>query len=208
MKLETLRTVLRPFEEKDLEDIFEYCSQPGVGESAGWRHHESIEESRKALEIYIQKPEILAIELKASCKVVGHIGVYPDSLNGDPLVKELGFVLNKNYHRQGIMSEVVTRVLTAIFEDTDIAKVYACCFTDNHASKGLIEKCGFTLEGRGKYFSGSLNQRFRSLEYAYLREDWERRCTGDARDSESSPPQAAEILNHEEGTPHEQTHRL
>lgn len=187
MKLETPRTILRPFEEKDLEDIFEYCAQPGVGESAGWRHHESIEESRKALEIFVQNPEIFAIELKDSFKVVGHIGVYPDSLNGDPLVKELGFVLNKNFHRQGIMSEVVTRVLTAIFEDTDIAKVYACCFTDNQASKGLIEKCGFTLEGRGKYFSGSLNQRFRSLEYAYLREDWMLRHTAGINVPESSP---------------------
>lgn len=174
MRLETERFILRPFEENDLQDLYEYGSQEGIGESAGWRHHGSMEESRRALEIYMKTPDVLAIELRENHKVVGHIGVYADSVGDDPQVKELGFVLNRDYHRRGIMTQVVERVLRAVFEDTEVLKVYACCFTDNFASKGLIEKCGFTLEGRGKYFSGSLNQRFRSFEYAYLWQDWEK----------------------------------
>ena len=42
--IETERLVLRAFETADLEDLFEYAREEGVGEPAGWKHHESIDE--------------------------------------------------------------------------------------------------------------------------------------------------------------------
>ena len=44
--IETKRLILRPFSASDLADFYEYASVEGVGERAGWKHHESIEESR------------------------------------------------------------------------------------------------------------------------------------------------------------------
>jgi ribosomal-protein-alanine N-acetyltransferase len=45
ISLETDRLILRPFCEGDLFDLYKYASVPGVGEMAGWPHHESIETS-------------------------------------------------------------------------------------------------------------------------------------------------------------------
>jgi hypothetical protein len=53
-KIETKRLILRAFAENDLEDFYEYASVEGVGERAGWKHHESIEESREILGRFIE----------------------------------------------------------------------------------------------------------------------------------------------------------
>ncbi len=41
--LEADRLLLRPFKGTDLSDFYEYASVDGVGEMAGWTHHESSE---------------------------------------------------------------------------------------------------------------------------------------------------------------------
>ena len=52
--LETERLILRAWRADDLEDFYAYASEPGVGERAGWKHHESREESRRILESFIR----------------------------------------------------------------------------------------------------------------------------------------------------------
>ena len=115
MRLETDRTVLRHFEEKDLEDLYDYCSQDGVGEMAGWKHHSNRLVSKEVLHSNIENNNIFAIENKENGKVIGHITVNNDSENGRADTKELGFVLNRNYQNQGIMTEVIYQVLDYLF---------------------------------------------------------------------------------------------
>lgn len=45
--LETARLLLRPFRQTDLDDFYAYASVEGVGEMAGWQHHESKKKRRK-----------------------------------------------------------------------------------------------------------------------------------------------------------------
>lgn len=40
---------MRPWRESDLEDFYAYASVPGVGEMAGWPHHESLDDTRRVL---------------------------------------------------------------------------------------------------------------------------------------------------------------
>ena len=47
--IESERLILRYWQMGDLSDFYEYASVPGVGEMAGWKHHESMEESKKIL---------------------------------------------------------------------------------------------------------------------------------------------------------------
>ena len=41
--LETERLILRPWTMNDLDDFYEYASQSGFVEMAGWKAHESID---------------------------------------------------------------------------------------------------------------------------------------------------------------------
>ena len=45
-QFETQRLILRPWRIEDLEDFNHYCQDPEVGPNAGWKPHESLEESR------------------------------------------------------------------------------------------------------------------------------------------------------------------
>ena len=50
MEIQTERLVLRAFKQSDLDDFFEYASVEGVGEMAGWRHHQNKEEIQQHIE--------------------------------------------------------------------------------------------------------------------------------------------------------------
>ena len=45
--LETERLLLRPFRETDLQELFECCQNPNLGNNAGWEPHKSIEDSKE-----------------------------------------------------------------------------------------------------------------------------------------------------------------
>lgn len=171
MRLETKRIILRNFDYKDLYDFHDYCSQDGVGEMAGWKHHSDLLISKEVLNKNIINKNIFAIENKEDGKVIGHISIYDDSEDGREDTKELGFVLNRNYQNREIMTEVVYEILNYLFSN-NIEYVYACCFKNNIPSKKLIEKCGFVLEDEGVFYSESLNKTFETFEYVYVKDDW------------------------------------
>ena len=70
------------------------------------------------------------------------------------------------------MTEVIYQVLDYLFSK-EIEYVYACCIQNNKSSKRLIEKCGFTLEQEGTFYSESFNETFKSFEYVYSKIDWQ-----------------------------------
>ena len=75
IRIETDRLILRQWRDTDLQDLYEYASVPGVGEMAGWRHHESVEESRQILDMFIRHKKTFALELKETGKVIGSLGL-------------------------------------------------------------------------------------------------------------------------------------
>ena len=171
MILETDRLIIRGIKESDLEDYHEYSSQEGIGESAGWRHHTSIDMSKMSIYHKARSGIFQAIELKEENKVIGHISINDDSEDDRDDVKELGFVLNRNYHNRGIMTEAVLEMIDYLFSN-GINIIYACCSIDNLASKHLIEKCGFKFIKEGTYYSQDMDKHFNSLEYGYNVNDW------------------------------------
>ena len=116
--LETKRLLLRPFKDTDLNDFYEYAKVEGVGEAAGWKHHQSIKESEHFLSIFMKNPYDFAIEHKADQKMIGSIGFKEAKLDEfDSQFKqlEIGYVLSKDYWNQGLMSEAVSKVIEYAF---------------------------------------------------------------------------------------------
>lgn len=71
--LKTDRLILRAFDY--LDNFYEYASVPGVGEIAGWKHHENKEESKKILYMFIEGDKTFAIYHKKDNKIIGSIGI-------------------------------------------------------------------------------------------------------------------------------------
>ena len=71
--LHTQRLTLRPWRQEDLEDFHAYARVDGVGQMAGWKPHETIEESQQILDRFIRNRKTFAIEYRG--RVVGSIGI-------------------------------------------------------------------------------------------------------------------------------------
>ena len=149
VKIETERLLLRAFKAEDLNDFFEYASQDGVGEMAGWKHHESIEESAEILNRFIKNDKTFAIVLKQSGKVIGSLGVEEYGMEEalseffDYQGREIGFVLAKNHWGKGLMPEAVTAVIDYLFNTCNLDFLTCGYYDFNSQSKRVQEKCGF-----------------------------------------------------------------
>lgn len=147
--IETDRLILRAFTPSDLNDFYEYASVEGVGEMAGWKHHENIDETRQILNDFIEHDKTFAIVLKSNNKVIGSLGVEKYAREADLTEftayqgREIGYVLSKAYWGQGIMPEAVKSVIDYLFNECHLDFLTCGFYNFNIQSKRVQEKCGF-----------------------------------------------------------------
>lgn len=147
IRLETERLILRPWEQGDLQDFYEYAHVDGVGQMAGWLPHASLEESQKILNLFLAEKKTLALELKENGKVIGSIGL--ETREDDPELagstggREIGYVLSKDYWGRGLMPEAVKTVIDYCFQELDFDWLTCGHFVWNNQSRRVLEKCGF-----------------------------------------------------------------
>lgn len=148
-EIETERLVLRAFRQSDLEDFFEYASVDGVGEMAGWQHHENRAVTQKVLDDFILGDKTFALVEKKSGKVIGSLGVEKYNLE-DRLSefdgyrgRELGYVLGKSHWGMGLMPEAVQAVIAYLFDECDLDFLTCGYYAFNRQSARVQEKCGF-----------------------------------------------------------------
>lgn len=146
--METERLILRHIVESDIEDLFQYCKNPNVGPAAGWKPHESIEETRKLMHgIFIGKENVFGIVAKNTKKLIGTIGLIPDPHRTNPRSLMLGYAMSEDYWGKGLMTEAAKAVVRDGFKELPIDIITCTCYTINPRSRRVIEKCGFTYEG-------------------------------------------------------------
>ena len=149
LQIETERLILRPFIQTDLDDFYEYASIEGVGEMAGWKHHQSKEESQQILNRFIENDKTFAIVLKSNNKVIGSLGIeeygMEDKLTefSNYIGREIGYVLSKSYWGIGIMPEAVKAVIDYLFKVLNFDFLTCGYYDFNKQSKRVQEKCGF-----------------------------------------------------------------
>ncbi len=149
LTIETERLILRPWKQTDLDDFFEYASVDGVGEMAGWKHHENKEKSQSILDLLINDDKTFAIVLKDNNKVIGSLGVEKYGMEKvlseffDYQGREIGFVLSKDYWGKGLMPEAVKAVIDYLFNVANLDFLICGYYEFNNQSKKVQEKCGF-----------------------------------------------------------------
>ena len=147
--IKTERLVIREWQLSDLDAFYKYASVPGVGECAGWKHHENKEESLERLNKFIKEKHVFAIAEKETNTVIGSLGVefygQEDKLTEFDGYKgrEIGFVLNKDYWGRGIMTEAVKALIDYLFNVLDFDFLLCGHYDFNDRSKRVQEKCGF-----------------------------------------------------------------
>lgn len=144
--LRTERLLLRPWRPTDLDDLFSYASVDGVGQMAGWKPHESREESRIILDRFILGKKTFALEYGG--KVIGSLGIerYPEAQFPEFAAqncREIGYVLSKDYWGMGLMPEALREVIRFLFTELRLDLILCGHFLRNTRSQRVQEKCGF-----------------------------------------------------------------
>ena len=133
--IQTDRLLIRNFKASAIKDYYEYASIPGLGEQAGWVHHESIEESKEVLKGLIKRDDVFAIVLKSENKVIGSISIsprsYDDNLPSSLKQRSLGYLLSTKYWHHGYASEAIKAITHYAFEYLKCDILWASSLADN-----------------------------------------------------------------------------
>ena len=130
---------LRFFTECDLYDLYDYAKNKLVSEPAGWKYHESLEESKAILEKFIFQDEIAIIYNDKVVGSIGHFRPIKEGLDGI----EISYCLHQDYWGLGLMREALMLALEYLFDKYNPNNIYCCSFKENIKSNKVALKVGF-----------------------------------------------------------------
>lgn len=144
-----MEITLEKWKKEDADDLMRICNEtnrtylsnrlpyPYTEENAGWWLNMVSENEGK---------RGIFRSVRVDGEIVGNITVEQKE---DVFVKdaELGYLLLPRMWSRGIMSEAVRRICEIAFEELDIVRITGQVYEPNAASRRILEKNGFELEG-------------------------------------------------------------
>lgn len=115
---------------------------------------ETVEDAAETLEFLIscyksgKGPLVYPVLLKDNT-YIGYVQAVPL----DSETYEIGYHIGESFRKQGYATEAVTAFLPIIMKQLGITEMLGTCLTENQASVGVMEQCGFTklFQGIGNY---------------------------------------------------------
>lgn len=146
--IETERLLLRPIEEEDVSDIFEYYHDTAVMKYLTFLPHASIDDTLRVVRYYLSYerqgvPQTWAMVHKDHDKVIGHLNFH--TIEED--IGEIGYVLHPSYWNQGLMKEALQELVYVGFWHIGLRRIEAKAAVEHGRSAALLEKCHFKKEG-------------------------------------------------------------
>lgn len=172
--LQTPRLFLRPLNEGDFADFYEYAQDPAVSGPGMWRPYLSETVAREDFEhilsLYSQGLLWWALEHRPTGRMIGRCELA--AYNPDDARAELSYALNRQFWGQGLTTEAARAVLRYAFEEMRLNRVSAKVFADNSASVRLLEKLGMVREGRLRQYVQVRGQPEDVDIYSLLHAEW------------------------------------
>ena len=176
MVFETERLLLRPWEESDAADLYEYAKDPRIGPAAGWPPHTDVENSREIIRTVLSAPETYAVCRKADGKPIGSAGLMIGGRSNACLPEtqgEIGYWIGTPFWGQGLIPEAVRELIRHAFADLRLEALWCGYFEGNEKSRRVQEKCGFTYHHTNEDVYWKLTDDVRTEHLTRLtREEW------------------------------------
>ena len=177
--LRTERLVLRPWRLADAPDLHAIC---GVFEVAQFMSRTpypmTVEDARTYLESRVagkadgcDRAFGFAVTLAEDGRFIGSCGL---RVHEAPQRAEVGYFMDPQYWGKGYATEACRAVVRFAFVDLGMRRVSADYQARNAASGRVLEKLGFTIEGRLRRHSLRLGIVDDMIVTGLLREEWER----------------------------------
>jgi ribosomal-protein-alanine N-acetyltransferase len=166
---------LRPVRESDAADAYRLFKDDRVLSRLATEGSNSLDEQRevyRGMEERLRTGEgySLAIEEIATPRLLGGISARPRL---HPQQIDIGYWLGAPYWEKGYMTEAVRLVCHLSFEYLDAVRAYATVFTRNMASRRVLEKNGFSVDGTLRSHVFKRGQFVDSWFLTLLRSEWE-----------------------------------
>lgn len=149
-KIETQAMLLRTIELADASVLFSYWSDPVVARYMNIKLFEKLAQATEMISLLNQLAEQeqavrWAIVRKRDQLVLGTCGF--NNWDKENQRAEIGYELGRQFWRQGIMTEVLSKMIAYGFEKMELNRIQALVEPANEASLHLLRKLGFREEG-------------------------------------------------------------
>jgi ribosomal-protein-alanine N-acetyltransferase len=175
VELRSGRLRLRDFRPEDINDVFDYASDPLVTRYAGWEPHRSPFDSMA----YIRRcladdwgPISFAVEHVAEARVIGGVDIRVISRLW--AIGEIGYTFSRRYWGQGFNVEAGQLLLDYGFHELQLRRIQAVCDTDNRRSYRTMEKLGMVRERVMPQVRADNGRTVDRFVYSIMRREWER----------------------------------
>ena len=171
MELNSGDIKLRPLRYGDKETLAKLANNKKIWKNLRdmFPHPYSIVDAEKFIDsVKLQEPQVtFAIDYKH--QFAGIIGMI---LQSDVYRKgaEIGYWIGEPFWNKGISTTALSLVTSYGFEELKLIRLYAGVFNFNVASKRVLEKCGYQLEGISRNAVFKNNKIFDEYRYAKLME--------------------------------------
>lgn len=174
----TERLLVRNFKTEDWKDLKGYISNKDAFEFEP-RWDSSDEACKKAVEDFSRGDTFLAVQLKETGKMIGH--VYFSKEGPDEfMTSELGYIFNPLYWGNGYAVEALKAVIQYAFDELNMHRIIAKTNPDNIKSWKLMERLSMRREGhslKAVTFKKSIDGKpiwWDEYQYAILKEEWKK----------------------------------
>jgi [ribosomal protein S5]-alanine N-acetyltransferase len=175
--IQTARTTIRSLELKDLADFHLYRCNLEVTNYQSFDPF-TIEEAKEFIiensTNYFGKPGEwvqFGIENINTKRLIGDCAI--KLIQDDARIAEIGITISHLEQQKGYGKEVLTGILTFLFDQKQIHRVVTLVDAKNIASINLLKSTGFRQEGHfieNFYFKGKWSSEF---QYAMLKREWD-----------------------------------
>jgi ribosomal-protein-alanine N-acetyltransferase len=146
----TPRLILRALRLTDLDNLYQYASDPEIDRFTPWTHYKSLDEARENLNEFLAEYErdgfgAWGIELSAGQRLIGIANFSrPHPINRRV---EIGYTLARARWGQGLATEAVKALIQFGFEQMHLVRIEAVVLPDHVASARVLQKAGMQFEG-------------------------------------------------------------
>jgi [ribosomal protein S5]-alanine N-acetyltransferase len=151
MQLVLKQCSVRPWRLDDAESLTRHANNRKIWLSVRdlFPHPYTLEHAHQFLQRAISEQREMKFCVEIEGAAVGGVGVHP----GHDVYRyaaTMGYWLGEEFWGRGIMTEVVTAVTDSWFDKFSFHRISAEVFSNNPSSARVLEKSGFTFEGRLK----------------------------------------------------------
>ena len=140
---------IRAWRKSDLDALLRYANNPKIAANLRdqFPHPYTRRDGMEYLN-YVRDMDVpMSFAIEHGGEAVGGIG-FKLGMDIARLSAEMGYWLAEPYWGRGIMTETVAKFTEYASEHFPLIRIYAEPYADNSASRRVLEKAGYVLEGR------------------------------------------------------------